>query len=542
MLLNRVPISRRIACGTLMVSFVFLQGCTYFGQVRKQRELEESFSSDPNAETAKHLATRSKFIVYGVLAGGGEASGKPLAVAAISSDYSEDEIVDVCHFCRSDSYYGLILPAGSYEIVALRDVDGDGLFEDGELVASDSISVNEELCPDRVLRLEDLQEGRPRAGRLRTLPIAVAMPDAERAESLFYPRGTLRSLSDPIFSPQTTQLGLYDPAAFMRVAPLMFYALEEDIGYKIPVVFVHGIDGSPRNFEAILGAMDHSRYKAWFFFYPSGADLRQMAQLFHDIFLSGSVIPKTGTPVVVVAHSMGGLVVREALNLWEGPEKGGQDVRSVITIASPFGGMDSAGFGVRHAPLVLPAWRCLDPGSDFVAGLFRSPMKDRYRHYGLLASLSLVDGLDPADDDGVVPVSSQFPEAAHREFAATAACQAGHVDILQNPQAIEFVVSHISEVSIGWPDEHLDKLGEGGFDVELGDDYSPVDRYTIQTYGHYFRALLQGEIDPLEPSQAHLLDVIRGLAEPQNPSELLWLRFTREHPDLMGLTTLKAAQ
>ena len=87
-------------------------------------------------------------------------------------------------------------------------------------------------------------------------------------------------LDDPIFDSSFSTLGMYDPASFLEQAPTAFYALEEDLGYKIPVVFVHGIAGSAREFENFVEHLDRVRYKPWFFHYPAGGDLDQLAELF----------------------------------------------------------------------------------------------------------------------------------------------------------------------------------------------------------------------------------------------------------------------
>jgi hypothetical protein len=66
----------------------------------------------------------------------------------------------------------------------------------------------------------------------------------------------------------------------MERAPMMFYALEEDLGYKVPVVFVHGIDGSPRDFAEIVARLDPTRYRPWFFFFPPGRVSARSARCF----------------------------------------------------------------------------------------------------------------------------------------------------------------------------------------------------------------------------------------------------------------------
>lgn len=75
------------------------------------------------------------------------------------------------------------------------------------------------------------------------------------------------------------------------------------------MVFVHGIGGSIRSFLPIIEGLDRSKYKPWFFFYPSGADLEQLAEFFYQLYLSGDVIPQSKMPMIVVAHSMGGFDV-----------------------------------------------------------------------------------------------------------------------------------------------------------------------------------------------------------------------------------------
>ncbi len=148
------------------------------------------------------------------------------------------------------------------------------------------------------------------------------VPSGMLEQSLFFPPNTLRTLNDPLFDPAMSSLGLYHPAAFLEKARTMFYALEEEVSYKIPVIFVHGINGSARDFEAVLSNLDRTRFKPWFFHSPSGGDLNQMAQFFFNIFLSGSVIPADeNIPIIIVAHRMGGLVVREAINKLDNDHK-----------------------------------------------------------------------------------------------------------------------------------------------------------------------------------------------------------------------------
>jgi pimeloyl-ACP methyl ester carboxylesterase len=353
-------------------------------------------------------------------------------------------------------------------------------------------------------------------------------------ESLFYPKGSIRSLDDEIFSPDMATLGMYEPAAFLEEAPMMFYALEEDLAYKVPVVFVHGIDGSARNFQEIVARLDRTQYRPWFFYYPSGNDLGQLSEMFYKIFLSGKTIPlDEGMPMIIVAHSMGGLVVRDALNRYTG-KKEENSTKLLITIASPLAGHPAA----RHSsqgPVVLPSWRDVAPESGFMKLLRRKTLpKDLRYHliyaYGNTSSVKLGE-----NSDGVVPLSSQLSSEAQDESTMQYGFNDSHTGILQNPQAIQRILKLIEEVRSPYPDDHLRELKKGGYKVDLGDDYPPVGKFCIQMVGRWMDALASGAIAPIHPFQAHFVQVFRGEQSPDNPVEQAWARFIKEYPDRSGL-------
>jgi pimeloyl-ACP methyl ester carboxylesterase len=119
--------------------------------------------------------------------------------------------------------------------------------------------------------------------------------------------------------------------------------------------------------------LDRQFYQPWFFYYPAGTNLAQLSEFFYRIFLSGKVIPLRGMPMVVIAHSMGGLVVRDALNRYDGTGGGPSSVR-LVTIASPLGGMASAA-AAKFGAMIVPSWRDLVPHSGFLGHLHRKPLR-----------------------------------------------------------------------------------------------------------------------------------------------------------------------
>jgi uncharacterized alpha/beta hydrolase family protein len=511
-----------------------LSGCSYLEQAAKQAHLFTLQKYAPAQRVYKHMLEGDNYFVFGKVKNATFFNREALAVVAISNLYQKNEVVDIGHFSGDSAYYGLNLPAGDFHLLVLSDVNGDGWYDDSEVVGERTLSLDSKAVPEKVLGGFDIDLGASfSAPAAASLHLQVARP-VTLAESLFYPKGSIRSLDDDIFSPDMASLGMYEPAGFLEKAPMMFYALEEDLAYKVPVVFVHGIDGSARDFKDIVASLDRTRYRPWFFYYPSGNDLGQLGEMFYKIFLSGTTIPvDADMPMIIVAHSMGGLVVRDALNRYSG-KKGENSVRLLVTIASPLAGHPAARYS-SQGPVVLPSWRDIAPESEFIIKLRRKKLpKDLQYHliyaFGNTSSVKLGE-----NSDGVVPLSSQLSSEAQDESTLQYGFNDSHTGILHNSQAIDRILKLIEGVKSPFPDDHLRELFKGGYQVDLGDDYSPIGKYCIRMVGHWMDALTSGSIAPIHPFQAHFVEVFRGRQSPDNPVEKAWARFIAEYPDRSGL-------
>lgn len=468
------------------------------------------------------------FFVFGKLESKIPLNEDALAVIAVSDLFRKSEIVDVSHFSRTDSYYGLNLPPGEYQLLVVSDLNKDGFYDASEVVGGRNVSLNRKDLPEKVLGGYDIGLKTSYSSYAGDPFLVAVHKTSELAASLFYPKGSIRSLDDKIFSQGMATLGMYEPAAFLEEAPLLFYALEEDLGYKVPVVFVHGIDGSATNFEEITAHLDRKLYKPWFFYYPSGDDLSRLSEMFYNIFLSGKVIPLEDMPVIIVAHSMGGVVVRDALNRFTGRE-GEARVKRFITIASPMAGHPAAELGTR-GPVAIPSWHDMAPSSDFIRHLRRKQLPAGLEYhliyaYGNSSSIKLGE-----NSDGVVPLSSQLCSEAQSEATAQFGFNDTHEGILKNRDAIQRIVKIISEVKPLFPEEHIREFLKGGYDLEPGNDYSPIEGYMIRKLGHWMNALASGTIAPIHPAHEHFIQVCRGEKSPGNPAETAWLKFVGERP------------
>ena len=508
---------------------MFSCSCTYMKYVSVQSEYARIQSAEPGQVNLKHMLDKETYFIQGrAIDDTGSFSEFPKAVAAYSSKFKTNERVDTMYIGGVGDHYGLNLPEGKYDLLIFVDYDADGIFRASEVAAQKHILVDSSSAPDRVLGQVDFQLMKP-------VTVEWVAPfswpgDREDTESLFFPSGALRHLDDPIFDSNMSTLGLYDPASFLEHAPAMFYALEEELPYKVPVVFVHGIAGSPREFEALAGKLDRNLYKPWFFYYPSGGDLDQLAALFYEIYLSGKVV-LGDMPLVIVAHSMGGLIVREAINKYRGKQNEKQ-LQLLITIATPFGGHEAAADGEKRGLIVLPSWRDLNPDSPFIANLYRNTLPDGVHHEMLYAFRNEGAIKLGENSDGVVALSSQLYPLAQQQSDEQFGFDSTHTEILQNDEAIAHILSKISNVKSIFPESHLQMLAQGGYDVPLGEDYTPRAKYMIHSIGVYVMALTKGTILPFHPEEEYFIEVLNGEQAPINELQTAWLKFIEEYPEL----------
>ena len=472
------------------------------------------------------------FFVYGrSIDTTGNYTNVPMAISAFSSKHKVNERVDIMYVSGSGTHYGLNLPAGTYDLLIFADINGDRVFGSAEVVGKRKVVLNRSTAPEKVLVKIDVQ-------LTARIPVdwvvSIDVPDIQKnTESLFFPSGTIRNLNDPIFDKNFSTLGMYDPASFLEQAATMFYALEEDLSYKIPIVFLHGISGSARDFETLVERLDRNRYKPWFFHYPSGGDLDQLAELFYQTFLSGETVPLNGMPMIIVAHSMGGLIVREAINKYQG-KPGENQVRLLITMATPFGGHVAAAAGEKYSLMVLPSWRDLNPENAFIRNLYKKPLPD-FVHHDLIYAYGNSNVIKLGENsDGVVSLSSQLYSQAQLQSDEQFGFNSNHTGILSDGDVIAHILTRMEYVENIFPQSHLRILRKGGYDVTLSEQYSQKTQHLIRTEGIYMMELQKGTIAPFNPDQLRFIAVANGKQAPHTDLEKGWLRFVNEYPKYKG--------
>ncbi len=131
----------------------------------------------------------------------------------------------------------------------------------------------------------------------------------------------------------------------------------------------------------------------------------------------------------VVAHSMGGLVSRQFIvkNVIEDQQ---DYIRTFITFSTPWGGHEAAAMGVKWAPTVVPSWRDMESGSDFLDQLFDRRLKGKVDHHLFYSHHAKRSAIMPAENDGTVSVASQLRTEAKADAASVQGYDEDHVSIL----------------------------------------------------------------------------------------------------------------
>ena len=256
--------------------------------------------------------------------------------------------------------------------------------------------------------------------------------------------GTVTRLGSPLFSTARARQGLWLPYEFVEEGGAGIHFLEPYDPDRIPVLFVHGINATPRDFATMIGALDADRYQAWVLSYPTGLSLSWVARGMYQ-FLDALHRQYRFRKLHVVAHSMGGLVSRGAINLCAQNQSCGY-LRSYTTISVPWAGVDSARNGVKWAPTAVPVWHDLDPHGDYITTLFDTGLPEGlpwhlvfgYRHDNVFSAES---------SDGVIKLTSQLRHEAQATATSVRGFDEGHVSILDNPSVVAQVLADIDSTS-----------------------------------------------------------------------------------------------
>lgn len=407
-------------CALVLVGCASMDG--YLGFWGRQRELKKEFHEEPSADLLRQLDPQDCFLLAGNFSLSSDYE-KPLLVVAVTDRFRKREIVATKIMMAGVFVYQVYLPEGRYDLYFFTDLDENGYFDSYEMIGQTSgepIQVNRSEVIDGLAVLGPSFAFDLSRSATTDLSVRVRVRDQPYA---------FDSLDNEFFDQKYGTMGLYDPMAFMFHTQRSVFALDKLDPEKTMVLFVHGVDGTPRNFTYLVDGLDSKRYQPLFYFYPSGMPLQKLGSLLAGIirYLTASEHFNVQR-IIVVAHSMGGLVGLSALNQLcsDGVPP---YLKGYVSFNAPYGGVPSAKKGVETAPAVVPSWRDVATGSPFLEKLYNDAA-------GLHIPFYMFFGYEnKASSDGTIALRSQLEPNVHFRAFNSYGFNATHVGILNDKAA-----------------------------------------------------------------------------------------------------------
>jgi pimeloyl-ACP methyl ester carboxylesterase len=273
-------------------------------------------------------------------------------------------------------------------------------------------------------------------------------------------------------------------------------------GTAPPVVLVHGLDEPGSLWDDLAPVLGEAGFEVWEFRYPNDQGIDRSSDLLAEHWPQ----LEPDRPVVLVGHSMGGLVVRDFVSRLRHPEGA----------APAVGGPAVAGVILAGTPNQGSEWARLRVWLELREGL----APDTDRRFSLFAGLR--DGTGAAKID-LRPGSAFLTELDERQWPARVPVRIIGGILLEPPPSMtaalesigdELVSSELASALRAWWSELGDGLGDGVVPVAslpIRDAPPPV----LVPASHRGMLARFAPSDPEPPAIAHIIDIVSGWAAVQ---------------------------
>ncbi len=137
----------------------------------------------------------------------------------------------------------------------------------------------------------------------------------------------------------------------------------------------------------------------------------------------------------MVAHSMGGLVARAAIE--EAARSAGADyIPRFVSISTPWGGHQAASAGIRRLKKPVPSWIDVAPDSEFLTKIYTTRLPGGTRYLLIYGSKEGGPFWLKGENDGVVTVASETNARIKEDAASVIHLPYGHVEILEQDKTL----------------------------------------------------------------------------------------------------------
>ena len=401
-------IIKRASIALLIIGCLLSMGCTL---MKLKKDVKKSLEST---------------VIVGRIQAGFLVNG-PIIVAACPTSAGKE----IAHYTvlHDSGEYELMVGQGNYYVFAFWDKNRNLIYEEGE--PAGQYGDPKGVSVPAVGVVYDVDIVIPREGRNIEIPygskIAPVKPD------VLYSRqaGDVTDLDDERFSEENGIKGFWEPISFFKQFGGNIYFLEKYDPEKTPILFIHGATGTPKGWQYFVNHIDRTRFQPWFFYYPTGARLNSMAYLLLWK-LTHLQTKYQFSEIYITAHSMGGLVARSFIINY-----GRQFpyVKLFVSLATPWGGVRMAEYGVRQSPAVIPSWRDMQPDGGFIKSLYRTRMPKTvrfYMFYGYRGSRNPFF----SNNDGTIALSSLLDYRPQSEAEMNYAFDEDHESIISSKEVL----------------------------------------------------------------------------------------------------------
>ncbi len=238
-------------------------------------------------------------------------------------------------------------------------------------------------------------------------------------------------LDNLVFDRKNSNLGLWKPLEFLSKIGGGIYFLEKFSKDKVQVLFIHGMNGTPRDFTYIINSLDKNKYQPIVYFYPSGINLNYTVDGLRN---SINNIKKTYKikKLIIIAHSMGGLVSRGFINSLDKD----LTIEKYITLSTPWNGQKSAGYGGKMSSRIVPSFGNMVPGSTYQTNILSKSFPKSLNHYLLFGYKGKSSFILDNSNDGVISLSSQLYSKAQSQASKIYGFNETHSSILKSKDVI----------------------------------------------------------------------------------------------------------
>ena len=352
----------------------------------------------------------------------------PIMVALLTDDPLQPHLISY-RIMRAPGHFTFFAEPGIYHIFAYEDRNLDQRYQADERVGRSKplkLTQTGASSDNLIIQIPD----RPDQELLRIIKDIRDRGKTTLVNSRSH-QGKIVTLDDPAFTNEFVTMGLWQPLKFVREVPFGIFFMEEYEAAKTPILFIHGINGSPPFFKELIGKLDRTRFQPWLAYYPSGLKLDLIADYLYTL-IEEYHVRYNCKRVSVVAHSMGGLVSRALINLHT---KKSDDffIERLVTISTPWSGHRAAEMGLKYAPAVIPVWNDVVPGSEFLKHLFAQALPPAIPHY-LFFSYKGKSRFAGDNSDGVVTIASQLRPEAQNHAVLVCGFNEDHTTILKDQE------------------------------------------------------------------------------------------------------------